>query len=92
MSCFYGNFFPDLYIHYEYKSEILQNLLFRQDKIIKKCKEKYRQGKKVDPRSFLIMDDCLSSKGTWASDPPLMEIFFKREKAPCRRVLRSRRE
>lgn len=76
MSCFYGKFFPDLYIHYEYKSEILQNLLYRQDKIIEKCKEKYKQGKKVDPRTFLVMDDCLASKGSWSTDPSLLEIFF----------------
>lgn len=76
MSCFYGEFFPDSYIHYEYKSEIIANLLERQAQIIKKCKEKYRKGKKVDPRLFLVMDDCLSSKGSWMNDQPILEIFY----------------
>ncbi len=76
MSTFYGNFFPDSYIHYEYKSEILENLLFRQEKIIEKCKRKFAQGKKVDPRAFLLMDDCLASKGTWMNDQPILEVFY----------------
>jgi hypothetical protein len=76
MSTFYGNFFPDSYIHYEYKSEILENLLYRQEQIIEKCKQKYNQGKKVDPRAFLLMDDCLASKGTWMNDQPILEVFY----------------
>ena len=76
MSCFYGNFFPDLYIHYEYKSSILENLLYRQDIIIEKCKKAYAKNKKVDPRTFLVMDDCLASKGTWMNDQPILEVFY----------------
>jgi len=76
MSCFYGKFFPDSYIHYEYKSDILENLLYRQEMIIEKCKEAYKRGKKVDPRSFLVMDDCLASKGTWMNDQPILEVFY----------------
>lgn len=76
MNCFYGRFFPDLYIYYEYKSEIIEKLLYRQEQIINKCKEKLKLGKKVDPRAFLIMDDCLSSKGTWLKDTQIMKLFF----------------
>lgn len=76
MSCFYGEFFPDSYIHYEYKSSIIENLLERQGEIIEKCKQKYRRNRKVDPRVLLIMDDCLASKGTWMTDQPILEIFY----------------
>jgi len=76
MSSFYGKFFPDIYIHYEYKTEILDNLLFRQREMIKKCKKYYRMGRKVDPRAFLVMDDCLASKGTWMNDQKILEIFY----------------
>ena len=76
MSCFYGNFFPELYIHYEYKSEILESLLYRQNQMIEKCQKKYREGKKVDPRAFLVMDDSLASKGTWMNDQPILEVFY----------------
>jgi hypothetical protein len=76
MNSFYCKFFPDLYIHYEYTSELLDRVLTRQENMIDKCIAKYREGKKVDPRAFLIMDDCLASKGTWANDKPILEVFY----------------
>jgi len=76
MNCFYGNFFPDSYIHYCYKSEIIEKLLYRQEIMIDKKKKKQKQGKAVDPRAFIIMDDCLSKKGTWMRDPPIYELLF----------------
>lgn len=76
MNCFYGKFFPEVYIHYEYKSEIIEKILYRQQFIIHKSREKEKEGKKVDPRVFLIMDDCLSSKGSWMRDEPIMQLFF----------------
>lgn len=76
MNTFYGKFFPESYIHYQYSSEIIEKLLHRQKIMIEKMKRSYKDGKKCDPRTFLIMDDCLSSKGTWAKDGPVMELFF----------------
>jgi hypothetical protein len=76
MSSFYGKFFPEVYIHYEYSTELIQKILQRQKDIIEKSKEKAKNGKKVDPRAILVMDDCLSSKGTWAKDECIMEMFF----------------
>lgn len=35
-NCFYGNFFPNTYIYYEYNSSIIKKLLIRQRIIIKK--------------------------------------------------------
>jgi len=76
MNSFYGKFFPDVYIHYEYQSKIIEKILHRQTQIIEKAKEKYKKGKFCDPRAFIIMDDCLSSKGSWMKDQPIMEVFF----------------
>ena len=76
MSSFYGEFFPELYIHYEYTSELIESILYRQRQMIYKQKEKAKLGKRVDPRAILVMDDCLSSKGTWATDPTFAEIMF----------------
>lgn len=76
MNSFYGKFFPDIYIHYKYDSRIVENILSRQEMMIEKCKKYLKEGKKVDPRAFLIMDDCLSSKGAWVNEQPIMEIFF----------------
>lgn len=76
MNSFYGRFFPDTYIHYNYSTDILDSILYRQHIMIEKCKTKAQQGKKVDPRAFLLMDDCLSSKGSWMNDQPIAEIFY----------------
>lgn len=76
MSSFYGKFFPGAYIYYEYKSEIIENLMARQKIMIAKAKKKYLEGKKCDPRAILLMDDCLSSKGSWMRDKPIMQLFF----------------
>ena len=76
MNEFYGRFFPKIFIHYTYKTEILEKLLSRQEMIIEKTRKKYKEGKKLNPRAFLIMDDCLASKGKWAKDPKIMEVLM----------------
>lgn len=76
MNCFYGNFFPDTYIHYEYKSEIIEKLLKRQTDIIEKKKKKNKIGKTIDSRAFIVMDDCLSKRGAWIRDQPILELLF----------------
>lgn len=75
MNPFYGKFFPDLYIHYEYSSDLVQKILDRQEIMIEKCIEKAKQGKKVDPRAFLLMDDCLADAKAWIREKPILEIF-----------------
>lgn len=76
MNKFYGKFFPDSYIHYEYKTEIIENVLKRQILMIEKEAERKTKGKKLDPRAFIIMDDCLGQKGSWAKDKPIQELLF----------------
>lgn len=73
---FYSDFIPDTYIHYEYRSEIIEKLIYRQDKMIEKQQEKEKEGKIIDPRAFILMDDCLSTKGSWMKDQPIMELLF----------------
>ena len=76
MSKFYGDFFPDLYIHYKYRSDILEKLMYRQKQMLEKEKEKKKEGKKIDPRAILVMDDCLASKGSWMKDELINTLFF----------------
>jgi len=76
MNSFYNDFFPDSYIHYEYKSELMMRLLQRQTEMIEKKKQKIKNGKKVDARTYCIMDDCLSSKGSWMRDQPIQELLY----------------
>lgn len=73
---FYNDFFPPSFIHHEYKSDIIPQVLRRQMILIEKNKKRIKEGKKpVDPRCFLIMDDCMSSKHLWLKDPNVLSIF-----------------
>jgi hypothetical protein len=77
MTEFYEKFIPSTFVHYEYSSDLLTNLFIRQKDIIMRNNERIKKRKKqIDPRAFLIMDDCLSSKGEWGKDPNIPEIFF----------------
>jgi hypothetical protein len=76
MNCFFGNFFPDLFIYYKFSSEILENLLKRQEKMIEKEKEKHKNGKKIDAKSFIVMDDCMSDNKNWMKEQTIYELLF----------------
>ena len=76
MSTFYGDFIPDLYVHYQYDHDLIADVLYRQEMMIAKCKQKMKVKRKVDPRAFIVMDDCLGSKKTWIKDDKIMEMFF----------------
>lgn len=76
MNCFYGNYFPGTYIHYEYKTKIIERLLSRQVAIIKKKKDRLENKKYIDARAFIVMDDCLGQKDSWIRDRPIQELLF----------------
>jgi hypothetical protein len=73
---FFSDFFPDTFIFYKYESNVMKKLLMRQKLILKKYREKKEQGKKIDPRTIVVMDDCLASKGDWAKDGPILDLLF----------------
>lgn len=76
LSSFYGDFFPSLYIHYNYDPVILENVLDRQKFILQKLDAKKKEGKQFDPHSILIMDDCMADKNAWKKDQSIQEIFM----------------
>ncbi len=69
-NCFFGNFIPPVFIHDEYKPQIINNFVTRQRTIVKNM----RRGTNVDPRGFLILDDCLYDN-TWTKDKNIRFIF-----------------
>ena len=73
---FYKDWFPDMFIFDEFSPSILSRLLSRQRAMIKKEKQKKAEGKFVDARVFLLMDDCLSDKGSWAKDKNVSEVML----------------
>ncbi len=73
---FFSKHVPRLFIHDEYNTGIIENILKRQKMILKRVKkEKQAYGhSKIDPRAFIILDDCLYDN-SWAKDK-LMRLLF----------------
>mgnify|MGYP006104447817 CR=1 FL=1 len=68
---FYGNIFPNTFIHDTYNPQILENLVKRQ-KIVRK---NYKNDYKIDPRVFLILDNCLVNSNC-LEDFGMKNIFY----------------
>jgi hypothetical protein len=73
----FSSIVPPIFIHEEYKPEIIENVLKRQTMIMKKInKEIQLYGRSsIDPRAFLILDDCLYDN-TWKRDRNIRYIFM----------------
>jgi hypothetical protein len=74
---FYGQHVPKLFIHDEYDTNIIDNVLKRQLKAAKQIKrEEAAKGKSlIDPRMFVILDDCLYDQ-TWSRDKRMRLMFM----------------
>jgi hypothetical protein len=67
---------PKLFIHDEYQSAIIENILKRQKTVLKQIKKEMEAYKRtnIDPRAFVILDDCLYDN-KWTKDK-LMRLLF----------------
>lgn len=68
---FFSDFVPHIFIKNEYDIEILHKFLNRQ----RKAKQKADVDPNVDPRAFLILDDCLYDT-SWQNDKPIRYVFL----------------
>ena len=74
---FYGDFISDSFIYDNFDTDILTKIYSRQAKCNEDNKNKVNDGKKEkDDRLMLVMDDCMSSKGSWVKDQNILELFF----------------
>jgi hypothetical protein len=73
---FYSEHVPRLFIHDEYNQSIIENILKRQKQCMKQITKEIEMYKKssIDPRTFVILDDCLYDAG-WTKDK-LMRLLF----------------
>jgi hypothetical protein len=73
---FYSEHIPKLFIHDEYNSSIIENILKRQKTCMKQVMKEIQTYKKsnIDPRTFVILDDCLYDS-SWTKDK-LMRLLF----------------
>jgi len=73
---FYADLVPKLFIHDEYSSALIENVLRRQKTVLKQMKNEIKEYKRttIDPRTFVILDDCLYDN-SWSRDK-LMRLLF----------------
>jgi hypothetical protein len=74
---FYGKMVPKLFIHNEYNTAIIENILKRQKNVLKQIKKEVEAFKKstIDPRAFVILDDCLYD-ASWTRDKMMRLLFM----------------
>ena len=74
---FYSTHVPKLFIHNEYNTGIVENIMKRQRGVLKQIraeKESYRKST-IDPRTFCILDDCLYD-ASWTKDKMMRLLFM----------------
>lgn len=74
---FYSAHVPKLFIHEEYNTAIVENILKRQKMVLKEVKKEIEHYKKsnIDPRTFVILDDCLYDNA-WTKDKMMRLLFM----------------
>ena len=74
---FYSEHIPKLFIHDEYNTSIIENILKRQKQVLKQIKKEIESYKKssIDPRAFVILDDCLYD-ASWTRDKMMRLLFM----------------
>ena len=74
---FYGKMVPRLFIHNEYNTAIIENILKRQKTVLNQIKKEMETYKRstIDPRAFVILDDCLYD-GSWTRDKMMLLLFM----------------
>ena len=74
---FYSEHVPKLFIHDEYNTAIIENILKRQRTVLKQIKKEMETFRKstIDPRAFVILDDCLFD-ASWTKDKMMRLLFM----------------
>ncbi len=74
---FFSAHVPKLFIHDEYNTAIIENILKRQKTVLKQIKREMEVYKRtnIDPRAFVILDDCLYDN-KWTKDKMMRLLFM----------------
>lgn len=74
---FYSKMIPPLFIHGEYSPLILANFVKRQKLVMAKIQQDIANNQKsrIDPRSFMILDDCMYDD-SWTHDKNIRYLFM----------------
>ena len=74
---FFSAHVPKLFIHDEYNTAIIENILKRQKAVLKQVNKEMEVYKRtsIDPRAFVILDDCLYDN-KWTKDKMMRLLFM----------------
>ena len=74
---FYSHMIPSIYIYGEYEPQIIDNVIKRQVLVRNEMKKEVamRGQTNIDPRAFLILDDCLYD-ASWTKDKNVRSLFM----------------
>jgi hypothetical protein len=72
---FYSKMIPSIFIHDEYRPEIIHNFVKRQGRLVKKQVGGAPEYQNIDPRAFMILDDCLYDN-SWVKDKNVRSLFM----------------
>jgi hypothetical protein len=74
---FYAEHVPKLFIHEEYNTVLIENILRRQKTVLKQINKEIEANRRpvIDPRTFVILDDCLYDQG-WTRDKMMRLLFM----------------
>lgn len=70
-NAFYSKMMPSIFIHHEFTDTIVHNYVKRQKKIVKR----FNESNNVDPRAFMILDDCLYDN-SWVKNTDIRALFM----------------
>tara|TARA_B110000211_G_scaffold55592_1_gene61868 strand:+ start:5953 stop:6759 length:807 start_codon:yes stop_codon:yes gene_type:complete len=68
---FYSKIVPGIFIHNKFDDKVVHNYMKRQKKVVKAAATNSR----VDPRAFLILDDCLYDP-SWTKNTDIRSLFM----------------
>lgn len=69
---FYSSIVPPLFVHEQYTPELIHNVMKRQKKTVNRMR---KFDNNIDPRAFLILDDCLYDP-KWVKDINIRGCFM----------------
>jgi len=74
---FYSEIMPSIFIHGEFKPEILHNVIKRQKKVIAAIQKDISEigNSNIDPRAYFILDDCLYDR-SWVKNKNIRVLFM----------------
>jgi len=74
---FYSKIVPSLFIHDEYNENIIKNIITRQKTVVDKMKNEINVNgsSRIDPRAFIVFDDCLYDS-SWTKSKWVRALFM----------------